>query len=195
MGGEPPGEEGRSRHALLDPSRVADVPLAAGGGSHAGPLRRFNQTSAPPAVVLIRVLVGWVFVSEGVQKFLFPAAVGVGRFQKIGIPAAEVMAPFVGAVEIVCGALVLAGFLTRIAVVPLLISMFVAVLSTKVPILLGHGFGPVAAPKSLPYGGFWGMLHEARTDFSMILGSLFLLAVGGGRRFSVDARLFGPGDR
>jgi uncharacterized membrane protein YphA (DoxX/SURF4 family) len=154
-------------------------------------MRRLNQTTAPAAVVLIRVLVGWVFVSEGIQKFLFPGVVGAGRFEKIGIPAPDVTGPFVGVVEIACGALVLAGLLTRVAVIPLLISMTVAVVSTKVPILLGQGFGPFAAPKALPYGGLWGMLHEARTDFSMILGCLFLLAVGAGR-WSVDARLFGP---
>jgi putative oxidoreductase len=159
-----------------------------------GLMQRLSRTSAPPAVVLIRVLVGCVFVSEGIQKFLFPDAVGAGRFEKIGIPAPDVMAPFVGVVEIVCGGLVLAGLLTRIAVIPLLISMTVAVLSTKVPILLGHGFGPFAGPKSLPYGGLWGMLHEARTDFSMILASLFLLIVGAGR-YSVDARLFGADRR
>jgi uncharacterized membrane protein YphA (DoxX/SURF4 family) len=153
-------------------------------------LRALGRTTAGPAVVLIRVLVGWVFVAEGIQKFLYPDAVGVGRFTKIGIPSPEVLAPFVGAVEIVCGALVLAGLLTRGAAVPLLVSMVVAVVSTKVPILLGHGFGPFAAPKSLPYGGLWGMLHEARTDFSMILGLLFLLVVGAGA-WSFDAKLFG----
>jgi putative oxidoreductase len=41
---------------------------------------------AAKAVFLIRILVGWVFLSEGVQKFLFPDALGVGRFVKIGIP-------------------------------------------------------------------------------------------------------------
>ena len=92
--------------------------------------------------------------------------------------------------EVVCGALILLGLFTRLAAVPLLVSMIVAVVSTKVPILLGHGFGPFAGPKGLPYGGIWGMLHEARTDFSMILGLVFLLDTGGGRR-SLDARLFG----
>lgn len=71
------------------------------------------------ALVLIRILVGWVFVAEGIQKFLFPAQLGVGRFTKIGIPAPQVMAPFVGTVEIVCGTLLLLGFLTRLAAVPL----------------------------------------------------------------------------
>src|SRR5687767_12261299 len=85
-------------------------------------LRRVIETSASSAVVLIRVLVGWVFVSEGIQKFLFADTVGAGRFQKIGIPAPEVAGPFVGVIEIVCGVLILLGLLTRIAAVPLLVS-------------------------------------------------------------------------
>jgi uncharacterized membrane protein YphA (DoxX/SURF4 family) len=59
------------------------------------------------AIILIRILVGWVFVSEGIQKFLFPEALGVGRFIKIGIPWPHMLAPFVGTVEIVCGTLLL----------------------------------------------------------------------------------------
>ena len=131
-------------------------------------------TSAPASVILIRLVVGGVFLSEGVQKFLYPAENGVGRFTKIGIPAPEVMAPFVGVVEIVCGALILIGLLTRLAAIPLIIDMLVAILSTKLPILLGHGF--------------WGMAHEARTDFAMLLGAIFLLIVGAGD-WSLDARL------
>ena len=55
------------------------------------------------AILLIRILVGWVFLSEGIQKFLFPEALGVGRFTKIGIPLPQLMAPFVGVTEIICG--------------------------------------------------------------------------------------------
>ncbi len=118
------------------------------------------------AVLLIRVLVGWVFVSEGVQKFLFPAQLGVGRFEKIGIPAPLIMAPFVGTVEIVCGCLILIGLFTRLATIPLLCVISVAIVTTKIPMLSKNGV--------------WAMLHEARTDFSMLLGLVFLLLVGGG---------------
>ena len=149
-------------------------------------LRNLNRTTAPAAVLLIRFLVDWVFVSEGIQKFLFADADGAGRFAKIGIPFPSFTGPFVGTVEIICGTLLLLGLLTRLAAIPVLISMIVAVISTKVPILLGHGFGPFALPKLADYG-FWSMLHEARTDFSMILGLLFLLVVGGGR-WSIDAK-------
>jgi putative oxidoreductase len=67
------------------------------------------RSTAPSATVLIRVMVGWVFLSEGIQKFLFPAALGVGRFAKIGIPAPQFSGPFVGIVEVVCGALLIMG--------------------------------------------------------------------------------------
>jgi putative oxidoreductase len=129
---------------------------------------------ATKAVLLIRILVGWVFLSEGIQKFLFPDSLGGGRFVKIGIPWPQVMAPFVGVVEIVCGSLLLMGLLTRLAAVPLLIDISVALYSTKVV--------------TLAKNGFWSTLHEARTDVSMLLGLVFLLLVGGGA-WSLDAWL------
>jgi len=125
------------------------------------------------AILLIRILVGWVFLSEGVQKFLFPESLGVGRFVKIGIPWPQVMAPFVGVVEIVCGTLLLIGLLTRLAAIPLLVDICVALYSTKL-ITFGKN-------------GLWSTLHEARTDVSMLLGLVFLLLVGGGS-LSADAR-------
>lgn len=97
-------------------------------------------TTAPASVILIRVVVGGVFFSEGIQKFLSPNDLGAGRFVKIGIPAPEAMGPFVGTVEIVCGSLIVLGLLTRLAAIRLIIDMCVALISTKLPILLGHGF-------------------------------------------------------
>src|SRR5882724_8600286 len=87
---------------------------------------------AAKAILLIRILVGWVFLSEGIQKFLFPESLGVGRFVKIGIPLPQLMAPFVGVTEIICGTLVLVGLFTRLACVPLLIDICVALYSTKI---------------------------------------------------------------
>ena len=130
---------------------------------------------------------GGTFLSEGIQKFLFLDALGVGRFVKIGIPYPEVMAPFVGVCEIVCGALLILGLLTRLAAIPMIINISVAILSTKLPILLGQGFWMFNLPKAGSYG-FWSMMHEARTDFAMLLGGIFLLIVGAGC-FSFDALL------
>jgi len=150
-------------------------------------LGHFTQTKAPASVALIRVMVGLVFLTEGIQKFLYPEDLGVGRFLKIGIPAPEVMAPFVGVVEIVCGGLLILGLLTRLAAIPLLINISTAIVSTKVPMLLGHGFWRFTLAK-LPRYGFLSMMHEARTDLAMLLGLLFLLIVGAGA-WSVDARI------
>jgi len=130
--------------------------------------------STAKAILLIRILVGWVFLSEGIQKFLFPEALGVGRFVKIGIPWPQVMAPFVGVVEIVCGTLLLVGLLTRLVAIPLLIDICVALYSTKIV--------------TLAKNGIWSTLHEARTDVSMLLGLIFLLLMGGGS-LALDARI------
>jgi putative oxidoreductase len=125
------------------------------------------------ALLLIRILVGWVFVAEGIQKFLFPTQLGVGRFVKIGIPAPQIMAPFVGTVEIVCGTLLLLGLFTRLAAIPLLGVISVAIATAKIPMIAKTGM--------------WSMLHEARTDFSMVLGLVFLIITGAGS-LSLDAR-------
>ena len=151
--------------------------------------RRTFATHAPYSTVLIRLIVGGTFLSEGIQKFLFPDALGVGRFVKIGIPYPEVMAPFVGVFEIVCGALLIVGLLTRLAAIPMIINISVAIVSTKIPVLLGHGFWMFNLPKANSYG-FWSMMHEARTDFAMLLGGIFLLIVGAGC-ISLDALLRG----
>lgn len=150
-------------------------------------MKRLLRTHAPRAVLLIRLMIALVFVSEGVQKFLFPQQLGAGRFAAIGIPFPGATGPFVGAVEVVCGGLVLLGLATRLASVALLIDISVAILSTKVPILLGHGYATFSLPAVKSYG-WLSMLHEARTDFSMWLGLLFLLIVGAGT-WSIDAAL------
>lgn len=154
-------------------------------------LTRLTASRAPAATLLVRLMVGTVFLEEGLQKLLFADLLGAGRFARIGIPAPEVMGPFVGTVEIVCGALILLGCLTRLAAVPLLINISVAIIATKIPILLGHDYWCFHVAKLARYG-WWSMASEARTDFSMLLGLLFLLIVGAGR-WSLDAR-FSKGD-
>lgn len=126
------------------------------------------------AALLVRVLVGSVFLAEGIQKFLFPEALGVGRFIKIGIPFPGVAAPFVGVVEILCGGFLLAGLLTTLAAIPLLIDILVAIATTKIPMLADKGF--------------WAMVHESRTDWSMLLGLVVIVLLGSGR-WSLDATI------
>ncbi len=150
-------------------------------------IQRILATEAPAATILIRVMTGGIFLTEGIQKFLYPAELAAGRFAKIGIPMPEIMGPFVGAVEVVCGTLLLLGLCTRLAAIPLIFAMCVAMLSIKIPILLGHGFWGFSL-RDLPRYGFWAMLHESRNDLCMIFGAGFLLIVGAGP-WSLDRRL------
>lgn len=136
---------------------------------------KLYKDNIPSSVLLIRVIVGAVFLSEGIQKFLFSDVLGIGRFIKIGIPAPEFFAPFVGVVEIIFGFLLLIGLFSRIAAIPLIINISVAIISTKIPILINEGF--------------WKMAHEARTDFSMLFGLIFILLNGAGK-ISLDYELF-----
>lgn len=132
------------------------------------------QTEPRLAPLFIRIAVGLIFLSEGIQKFIFPAELGSGRFLKIGIPLPEFFGPFVGVLEIFGGCLILLGLYTRIAASWLFIIMCVAILSTKLT--------------ALPDRGFWAVAHDARTDFSMLFSTLFLIVVGGGKK-SIDHKL------
>jgi putative oxidoreductase len=124
-------------------------------------------------LLLLRVMVGGVFLSEGLQKFIFPGALGAGRFAKIGIPLPYFTAPFVGAVEIICGAMLILGIATLYALIPLLIDIGVAIVTTKWPMVR--------------HDGWWATLHESRTDVCMLLGLIAIACLGAGR-WSFDRR-------
>lgn len=136
--------------------------------------KKIIHTDAAKTTIIIRFIVGVVFLSEGIQKFLFPDIRGAGRFENIGLPSPEFLGNFVGFFEIVCGVLILLGFFTRLASVPLIIIMLVAFATTKSEVLATEGF--------------WVMMHGSRTDWAMLLGSVFLWIKGGGY-WSVDRKL------
>ena len=146
--------------------------------------RRLLDASGDRANLVVRLLVGLVFLPEGVKKFLFPEQWGTGRFERIGIPAPEAMAYFVGGVEVVFGLLLLVGLLTRLSAIPLFIDISVAIATTKVPLL----WRATAVSSKV---GFWSMQAESRTDFAMLMGLLFLLLAGGGA-LSLDRWLDRP---
>ena len=150
-------------------------------------MQKLNKTDSSKTTMLIRLMVGAVFLSEGIQKFLFPIMRGAGRFEKMGFPNPEFFGSFVGIFEILGGLLILFGLLTRAGALSTLVIMTVAIVVTKIPIAFGHSFGPFTLRKLSTYG-FWSMAHEMRTDFAMWLGSLFLLFKGGGS-WSVDLKL------
>jgi len=132
------------------------------------------STLSDNKTVLVRLAVGLIFLTEGIQKFLFPELLGTGRFLKIGFPDPGFWAYFTGSFEIICGALVIFGLLTRLASIPLFIIMMTAFVTTKWPLLANKGF--------------WIMAHEYRTDFAMTLLLVYLLIWGGGG-WSIDSNL------
>lgn len=133
------------------------------------------KTDNAGSTIIIRLMTGAIFLSEGLQKFLFPEKLGAGRFAKIGLPNPDFLGPFVGFFEITCGILILVGLCTRLSAIPLLIIMLVAMVTTKMQLYIDNGF--------------WSMLHDSRTDWAMFLGSIFLIVKGGGR-WSLDQSLW-----
>lgn len=123
--------------------------------------------------LLVRIVVGLVFLTEGIQKFIFPELLGTGRFEKIGFSDPAFWAAFTGTFEIICGTLVLIGLMTRFASIPLLIIMITAFVTTKWPLLVSKGF--------------WAFSHEYRTDFAMTILLIYLLIYGAGR-ISADSK-------
>lgn len=137
-------------------------------------LQKIIQTDNAKTTIIIRLIVGIVFLSEGIQKFLFPGIRGAGRFEKIGLPSPDFLGSFVGAFEILCGILIIIGLLSRLASIPTFIIMVIALATTKTEVLANDGF--------------WQMMHSSRTDWAMLLGSLFIIIKGGGK-WSIDRLL------
>jgi putative oxidoreductase len=122
--------------------------------------------------LFVRVVVGLIFLSEGIQKYLFLSLLGPGRFLQIGFTHPAFWSYFTGTFEIICGAFILTGLLTRLASIPLLIIMVTAFLTTKWPILISNGF--------------WTFAHEYRTDFAMTILLIYLFIYGSGK-WSLDS--------
>ena len=129
-------------------------------------------------MILVRVMVGVVFVTEGILKFVEPGELGSGRFAHIGLPFPGFLAPLVGVIEVLAGGAMMLGLYAGDAALLLLIVIFTAIVTTKVPILLGHNFGRFAPPK-LGHSGVLSFLHEARTDLCMVLGCVAVLLDSG----------------
>ncbi|HKX77392.1 MAG TPA: DoxX family protein [Novosphingobium sp.] len=137
--------------------------------------------------IFIRLSLAGVFIPEGLQKLTAPDILGAGRFAKIGIPWPEFFGPFVGVVELLAGLMFLIGYASRVAAVPIIAVMIVAIISTKIPILLGREWW-IFSLRDLDRYGFLSFTHETRTDWAMLMGAIFILLSGSGR-WSLDEKL------
>ena len=141
--------------------------------------------TAPAATLVLRLMVGSVFLWEGLMKFAF-ANQGVGRFTKLGMPVPAFTANFVASLEVGGGILLILGLATRFIAIPFIVEMVVAILSTKISLF--HGVSPLPPPPVPPVSGIWAVLHEVRSEWAQMMISLFLLLEGPGP-ISLDARL------
>ncbi len=137
------------------------------------------KTNDYKAFFIIRLILGYVFLVAGLQKFIFPEDMGPGRFEDMGYGSPEFTAYFVGLFEVLCGLLMLLGLATRFAAVPIIVIMLVAIATTKIPDLMD--------------GDFWRFAHRVRLDLSMLLTATFVL-ISGADRFSLDHKLFNKPD-
>ncbi len=132
-------------------------------------------------LLIVRILVGLVFITEGVLKFVLKSELGTGRFARIGLPVPHLLAPFVGIVEIVSGAAVLLNLYTGEAAVLLLCVIVTALITTKFPILIGHSIGAFKPPADSKHSGVLAFIHEARADLSMLFCLVAILVDSGVR--------------
>ncbi|MGH9778682.1 MAG: DoxX family protein [Candidatus Acidiferrales bacterium] len=91
-------------------------------------LTRLRQTQASNAAVAIRILLGLLFLSTGVMKFVVPdlRAAFSGQLIAAGIPFPSLNMSVVPAAEIGVGVFFLLGFLSRLASLSAIVMMAVA---------------------------------------------------------------------
>ena len=126
-------------------------------------------------IIFIRLIIGLIFISEGIQKFLYIEALGPGFFRELGFSNHLFWANFTGVSEILFGALILLGLLTRLSSIPLLIILATAFFTTKLPVLMTKGI--------------WTFFHQNNADFALVMLLIVLIIYGGGK-WSVDSYIW-----
>jgi putative oxidoreductase len=117
------------------------------------------------APLVVRVIVGVIMFAHGLMKLQRgPAMLGEG-LAEMGVPAPDLMAYVVTFTELVGGALLVVGLLSRFAALALTINLIVAILLVKLEV------GLIA-----PRGGGSG----AELDLALIAGFLAILLAGPG---------------
>jgi uncharacterized membrane protein YphA (DoxX/SURF4 family) len=136
------------------------------------------------SMIVIRVLVGVVFLLEGSLKFLRPEELCAERYAALGLPFPHYLGLLVGGLEIGGGAAILLNFYAGDAALALLAVIVTALFANKFPILLGRPLGPFPLEKLKEYG-LLSFFHAARTEFCMAFCLLAIVIDSGlklGRR-------------
>ncbi|MGM7776582.1 DoxX family protein [Arthrobacter sp. KNU-44] len=132
-----------------------------------------QSTLTNTALTVLRVIVGFIFAAHGWQKFTeFTIAGTQAAFGKMGVPAADVVAPIVATIELVGGIALIAGVLTRVFGALLALDMLGA-------LFLVHAPAGLFADK----GGYELVLALAAAAAAV--------ALTGAGRISIDAAVFG----
>jgi len=140
----------------------------------AGIKTKILDTGNDSKIIFARIITGLIFISEGIQKYMIVTMLGPAYFEEIGFGRPMFWSYFTGTFEILCGILILIGFLTRLASIPLFIIMVTAFFKTKLPLLLSDGFMTFA--------------HEYRIDFALTLLLIMMFIYGAGK-WSADSKI------
>ncbi|MFJ3959262.1 DoxX family protein [Arthrobacter sp. NPDC090010] len=125
------------------------------------------------ALAVLRIALGVVFFAHGWQKVFEFTLPGVqGSFGQMGVPAAEIAGPAIAFLELIGGAALVLGLVTRVVGALLALDMLGA-------IVLVHA----QAGLFVDQGGM---------ELVLVLGvGALALAIAGAGRFSLDALVFG----
>ena len=125
------------------------------------------------ALAALRIILGFLFAAHGWQKFNEWTIAGTqASFAKMGVPAADVVAPAIAVLELAGGIALILGILTRVVAALLVLDMLGA-------LFLVHVQAGVFAAN----GGYELVLLLAAASLA--------LALTGAGRFSLDRALFG----
>lgn len=134
-------------------------------------LKKLRKTDQSPSTVLIRLMVGVIFLLDGLQNLAFPLLYASEKLEKIGIQAAEYHDFILGGVEIAFSLLIIFGLYTRLAAISLIMIICFVIVTTKFP--------------RFNEEGIWEGLEANRNEYAIFLGCVFLFIKGGGK-WSLD---------
>jgi putative oxidoreductase len=131
----------------------------------------------------LRLIVGLGFIEHGYAKLSRGADAFIMVLHAIGVPFADLLGSATIAVEIIGGLLILFGAFVRIAALPMIIVLLVAIFTVHLP----NGFSSIKLMSYDAAGAHFGQ-PGYETDL-LYVAALVALCIGGAGPFSLDAYL------